>query len=163
MTLYYKPDHVRLYAQARPSMPQTVFEDTISYCKSVGNKFQLVLDVGCGSGQNTPALAEYFTQVIGTDLSHTQITEAKSQHPDINFRVAAAEDLSFAADGSVDLVACFTSFHWFNHEKFYEEIKRVLAPGGVLMACSYNSDIFLDNQEEPDIICKVKSFPICSV
>lgn len=44
--------------------------------------FQLGVDVGCGSGQNTLLLAKYFEKVVGTDVSEAQIEEAKrAAHP----------------------------------------------------------------------------------
>lgn len=39
----------------------------------------LALDIGCGSGQSTIALAPYFKKVIGCDVSETQINCAKKE------------------------------------------------------------------------------------
>lgn len=38
---------------------------------------ELVVDVGCGSGQGTRFLAEHFKKVVGTDISEAQIQEAR--------------------------------------------------------------------------------------
>jgi ubiquinone/menaquinone biosynthesis C-methylase UbiE len=35
-----------------------------------------------------------------------------------------------AVDGSVDLVAAAQAAHWFDHDRFHAECRRVLAPGG---------------------------------
>lgn len=41
------------------------------------NLAELVVDVGCGSGQGTRFLAEHFKKVVGTDISEAQIQEAR--------------------------------------------------------------------------------------
>lgn len=41
------------------------------------NPAELVVDVGCGSGQGTRFLAEHFKKVVGTDISEAQIQEAR--------------------------------------------------------------------------------------
>ena len=46
----------------------------------------------------------------------------------IEFRQGPAEDLSFIETGSVDLVLTGTAIHWFDHEKFFKEVQRILKP-----------------------------------
>lgn len=41
------------------------------------NPAELVVDVGCGSGQGTRFLAAHFKKVVGTDISEAQIQEAR--------------------------------------------------------------------------------------
>lgn len=41
------------------------------------NPAELVVDVGCGSGQGTRFLAEHFKEVVGMDVSEAQIQEAR--------------------------------------------------------------------------------------
>jgi ubiquinone/menaquinone biosynthesis C-methylase UbiE len=48
--------------------------------------------VGCGSGQSTRLISPYFKRVIGTDVSESQVEEAKKQCPtseilNISFRL----------------------------------------------------------------------------
>lgn len=52
--------------------------------------------------------------------------------------MSPAEKLE-AEDDSVDLVVCSQSMHWFNLDKFYPEVKRVLKPNGVLGATGYSN------------------------
>ena len=57
-------------------------------------------------------LAPYFDQVIGIDVSSTQIEEAKKSHASVanlDFKVGPAEVLPFE-DNSVDLVSSLKSF-----------------------------------------------------
>ena len=49
----------------------------------------IAIDVGCGPGNSTRPLAEYFDQVIGCDISETQVAEAQkdpSNPSNISFR-----------------------------------------------------------------------------
>ncbi|MBA3322004.1 MAG: methyltransferase domain-containing protein [Pyrinomonadaceae bacterium] len=90
-----------------------------------------VLDVGCGSGWAARMFADLATDghVVGVDVSDEMIREAREQSADyanINYRVARADDLPFAAE---------TFSHAFSMETLYyspdigaalREIKRVL-------------------------------------
>jgi len=111
----------------------------------VGKKYKLAVDVGCGPGQSTFPLCQYFESVIGLDTSEAQVKEARLKvgqghikgQGSVTFRVGDAEDLSFLADNSVDLITVATAIHWFDVEKFCVECHRVLRPGGVLAAYCY--------------------------
>ncbi|WP_440989199.1 class I SAM-dependent methyltransferase [Haloarchaeobius baliensis] len=57
-----------------------------------------VLDLGCGSGRVTAPLAERGFDVVGVDVSETMIEVAEALHPDVEFRVGDATELSFPAE-----------------------------------------------------------------
>jgi SAM-dependent methyltransferase len=40
-------------------------------------------------------------------------------------------------DGSVDLVTAFMAAHWFDLPAFFKEVRRILAPGGVVALACY--------------------------
>ncbi|XP_037073180.1 putative methyltransferase DDB_G0268948 [Pollicipes pollicipes] len=92
-----------------------------------------VLDVGCGSGQNTRCLAPHFRSVLATDISPAQIKEATARNTfaNIEYRVAAAEEIPMPAE-SVQLVTACTCCHYFDMPRFFAEADRVLAPAGIL-------------------------------
>lgn len=50
--------------------------------------------------------------------------------------VALAED-SGLETGTVDLITVAQALHWFDLPRFYDEASRVLVPGGVIAAWSY--------------------------
>jgi ubiquinone/menaquinone biosynthesis C-methylase UbiE len=76
-----------------------------------------------------------FDCVIATDASEKQIATAE-KNPRIEYRVAAAEE-SGVNSSSVDLVTIAQALHWFDLEKFYSEVRRVLRPRGVIAATAY--------------------------
>src|SRR6266498_852746 len=54
-----------------------------------------VLDAGCGSGRDTYILSEMGLDVIGLDLSHGLIAEARKRFPTNDFREGDFLDLPF--------------------------------------------------------------------
>ena len=95
-----------------------------------------VLDVGCGDGDLALALWERIAQVTGIDASPEMIDaarlRAKNQKAAIAFEVAAAEHLPLASD-QFDLVVAVTILCFVpNAAPVFQEIARVLRPGGRL-------------------------------
>lgn len=131
-TLFERQSHA--YATARPGYPTSLYASLATLAPSS----RLAWDCGCGSGQATVELAAHFEHVHGTDLSVEQITHA-TPHPHINYQVAPAEHMPLLQAGSVDLIAVATAIHWFDIEAFYEEVRRVLRPEGVLAIWAYSS------------------------
>ena len=124
--------HAAIYREARPTYPDALF----AWLARQAPDTELVWDCGCGNGQATVALAEHFARVVGTDPSANQIAQARSR-ANVDYRVEPAERSSLA-DASVDLVAVAQALHWFDHARFYAEVKRVLKPGGIFAAWAYS-------------------------
>ncbi len=76
-----------------------------------------------------------FERVIATDASEKQIAHAE-QHPRVEYRTAAAEESSLDAR-SVDVVTVAQALHWFELERFYLEVRRVLKSQGLVAAWAY--------------------------
>jgi ubiquinone/menaquinone biosynthesis C-methylase UbiE len=99
-----------------------------------------VLDVGCGIGGSARFLAENFgARVTGIDLTleycelATELSERAGLSELLNFQQASALALPYA-DDTFDVV--WTEHVQMNIEdkaKFYEEMVRVLRPGGTLI------------------------------
>ncbi|XP_077861687.1 putative methyltransferase DDB_G0268948, partial [Saccoglossus kowalevskii] len=127
------------YQKFRPTYPKGVVERIISY---LGDKkpgpYNLAVDVGCGSGQSTRILGDYFEQVIGCDVSESQIREAIGNNisPNVEYRNGSDRNIP-AADCTVDLVTSAQASHWFNRNKFYKEVDRVLKPRGCFAVYGY--------------------------
>lgn len=120
-----------IYARYRPQYPAALYE----WIASIAPGHDRVWDCGTGSGQAATGLTQYFDYVIATDASTQQIAKA-TPHPQIEYRVAHAEK-SGLADQSMDAVTVAVALHWFDLFRFYSEVKRVLKPGGVIVAWCY--------------------------
>jgi ubiquinone/menaquinone biosynthesis C-methylase UbiE len=120
------------YSKYRPTYPEKLFEYLASCCK----QNQQAWDCGTGNGQAARSLAEYFDNVIATDASKEQLQQALA-HPKVTYRIEPAEKVSLA-DKSTDLVTVAAAVHWFNFDKFYAEVKRVLKPDGIIAVWGYH-------------------------
>ncbi|MHB2025705.1 MAG: class I SAM-dependent methyltransferase [Elusimicrobiota bacterium] len=127
--LFSKQAHA--YARFRPTYPPELFE----YLASLVAGRALAWDCGTGNGQAAVGLTPYFKRIIATDLSEKQIAQAK-RHPKIDYRTAVAED-SPLLDKSADLTISAQAAHWFNLERFYGQVRRVLKPGGIIALWCY--------------------------
>ncbi|NTW50961.1 MAG: class I SAM-dependent methyltransferase [Chlorobiaceae bacterium] len=119
------------YALFRPSYPDTLF----AWLASVAPARRMAWDCATGSGQAAAGLVAYFERVVATDASQAQIQGAVL-HPRVEYRVALA-DASGLNDRSVDLVTVAQALHWFDMERFYDEVRRVLVADGVLVVWCY--------------------------
>lgn len=120
------------YAEFRPRYPESLYRWLTANAPGTAR----VWDCACGSGQASVDLAKTFAQVVATDLSAEQLRQARS-HPRIEYRVALAED-SGLPPASQDLVTVAQALHWFDCQRFYAEVRRVLRPGGLLAVWSYS-------------------------
>jgi SAM-dependent methyltransferase len=121
------------YAASRPAYPRALYE----WLARIAPGRDRAWDCACGNGQAARDLAGYFSHVIATDLSAEQLCEA-TPHPRIEYRVAVAESCGLPA-GSCDVVTVAQALHWFELDRFYQEVRRVLRPGGVLAAWCYGA------------------------
>ena len=129
------------YNKFRPKYPAELF----SYLASVSNQHQKAWDCATGTGQSAISLSEYYSTVIATDASETQIENAEKKQG-VVYRVATAEN-SNIEDSSIDLITVAQAFHWFNIDEFSKEANRVLKDKGILSMWTYN---LLSVQEDID-------------
>ncbi len=91
-----------------------------------------ILDVGCGPGGGTAALAT-FGDVVGLDPSPDAISSLRRRHRSIRVTRGRAEQLPFT-DATFDVVTCVDVLYTVGpHLRAVREMARVLAPGGRLV------------------------------
>jgi ubiquinone/menaquinone biosynthesis C-methylase UbiE len=93
-----------------------------------------VLDVGCGDGGLTRAMARAGAVATGVDISESRLAEARAKEavPGADYREGRGEKLPFP-DGSVDAVLYHNALHHVPVElqaAALVEAARVLKPGG---------------------------------
>jgi SAM-dependent methyltransferase len=122
------------YARFRPRYPPSLFD----WLAEVAPGRVLAVDVGTGNGQSAVELGERFERVVALDPSEAQLANA-TPHPRVTYRPGPAEATGVDG-GSADLVAASQAFHWFDHPRFYEEVRRIARPGGVVAVWCYGID-----------------------
>jgi len=87
-----------------------------------------ILDVGCGGGILSEALARSGARVTGLDLSEASIQVAKQhaqqQRLDIDYRYESIQEVAQKQAGTFDAVTCM------------EMLEHVPEPGKIVMACA---------------------------
>lgn len=121
-----------LYAAARPQYPKELYEFLASCCASRDRAW----DCGTGSGQAAINLAQYFSEVHATDASEQQIANA-IQKENVLYSVQPAESTRFP-DHYFDLVIVAQALHWFDFDRFWSEVKRLLKRDGIFAAWGYD-------------------------
>jgi SAM-dependent methyltransferase len=119
------------YARYRPSYPPELF----AWLAAQAPGRRMSVDVGTGSGQAAVALAQQFERVIAVDPSEKQLASAVPSEK-VEYMLGAAEATGVDA-GSADLLTAAQCFHWFDREKFFAEVRRVVRPGGCLAIWCY--------------------------
>lgn len=127
----YFSEHAGQYAQFRPDYPASLFE----FLARQAPHQKLALDSASGNGQAAMSLLKYFERVIASDSSFNQIAQSPNS-PHLFKMVAKAEESAIAAD-TVALITVAQAAHWFDHQAFWTEAKRVLSPGGLVAIWSY--------------------------
>jgi trans-aconitate 2-methyltransferase len=88
-----------------------------------------IVDLGCGAGQLTARIAEAGARVMGIDRSPEMIAQARTNFPQVDFRVGDATD--FAVDEPVDAVFSNAVLHWVRDAgAAADSVARALKPGG---------------------------------
>lgn len=118
------------------------------WSKAVGEKFLAWLappanarwlDIGCGTGAFSQLIAERCapTSLSGIDPSPAQIAAARTKLPNADLRVGDSLALPFG-DGECDIVASALVLHFIpDRAKAFAEMKRVVSPGGVVAAYTW--------------------------
>jgi ubiquinone/menaquinone biosynthesis C-methylase UbiE len=113
-----------------------------------GRSGTVALDVGCGNGRHTEALAEVAQTAVGVDLSRGLLDEAISRARDRGFADSAAFVHGDAGalpvrDGAVDLAVYVATLHHLSPRdarvESLNELARVLAPGGVALVSAWST------------------------
>lgn len=125
-------EQAKSYRQFRPTYEPALFD----WLARIAPSRERAWDCGCGSGQASTDLAARFDQVIATDSSRQQLALAESR-PNLEYRCEPAERTSLP-DRSIDLTLVAQALHWFDHDAFYNEVRRVSKPNAVVVAVSYN-------------------------
>lgn len=103
-----------------------------------------VLDIASGEGYGSALLAQVARSVIGVEIDPAVVSHAS--------RTYGRDNLSFMAgdarrirlpDDAFDVVTSFETIeHFYEHDLFLREIRRVLRPGGVLIISTPDRDIY---------------------
>jgi SAM-dependent methyltransferase len=121
-----------LYDRARRPYPHEVVDDLVGLAGlGPGSR---VVEVGCGTGQATVALAERRLRITCIELGGRLAAIARrnlAAYPDVEVVQADFEEWD-PSRRDYDAVVSFNAFHWIDPARRYELVARLLRPGGML-------------------------------
>jgi len=111
-------------------------------------KGKKILDVGAGTGRLSLPLFNEGALVTALDVSAEMLKLLKQKQPDIDIVTGEAEDMPFP-DNTFDVVVCaFLIVHLKDPIVFFDEVYRVLKPGGKFLVTNINQ------KEPPEVKTK---------
>lgn len=125
-------EDAELYDRMRPTYPAALFEDLASFGQlGPGSR---VLEIGCGTGQATRALAECGYQLTAIDLGAEMVAVARrnlASFAHVEVLLANFEAWPLPAQ-PFDAVLSATAFHWLDQATRVPKAAAALRPGGTL-------------------------------
>ncbi len=127
-----------LFRSGELTVSEEIGTDMINICQGKDPARMRVLEIGCGAGRVTRALARVFGEVYGVDISSEMVRQASlalADYPHAHVLRNNGKDLSVLGDLVFDFA--FSSIV-FQHipsraviENYVREVHRVLRPGGL--------------------------------
>lgn len=124
------------YARYRPGYPPSLFG---YLARGLGwTRKDVVLDVGCGTGQVCVPLAAYVRGVVAVDplvgmLDHARLAAARAGVTNIDWRQADSGDLADLGVSGAAAAVFAASFHWTDRAAVARALDDVLAPDGTIV------------------------------
>ena len=130
MQEYYEDLWERLPEQLAP--PD--FERRMSFLRREVDAGDRVIDLGCGSGEFTAALAAAGVRTVGAEVARAAVRRAQARHPSLEFVLVPIDGPLPFDDGTFDVVwASEVIEHIADTARWLSEVRRVLAPRGRLL------------------------------
>lgn len=124
------------YAEHRPDYPEKALAWGLA---GAGRTPERVLDLAAGTGKVTEGLLALGVTVTAVEPDAEMLEELTKALPSVTPLIGTAEEIPLP-DASVDAVVVGQAVHWFDLDRAYPEIARVLEPGGVLAALWNHDD-----------------------
>ncbi len=102
---------------------------------------ELVVEIGCGTGDHILSLAKRCASGVGVDFSSAMIRRARERAPDgkVSFRVDDATRLETFGRAEADVVVCVGSLeHVPDKRAVFAAVRRILKPGGRFVCLTVN-------------------------
>lgn len=117
-------EHYRSY---RPPLHEIILKK----CISGKEGFDIGLDIGCGTGQSSKALAKFCAKVVAIDPS-TSMLEKAIYHPHIEYQNYDGQRLNFE-NNRFDIITFAGSLYYAKSQKLLAEVVRISKPSGSIV------------------------------
>ncbi|MGY6657705.1 methyltransferase domain-containing protein [Amycolatopsis sp. TRM77291] len=124
------------YAAHRPDYPEKALAWGLAGARHAPER---VLDLAAGTGKVSEGLLALGVEVTAVEPDEKMLAELKKALPSVTPLIGTAEEIPLP-DDSVDAVVVGQAVHWFDLDRAYPEMARVLKPGGVVAALWNHDD-----------------------
>lgn len=119
------------YDRYRPDYPAALLEWGLAPVRDTAGL--RVLDLAAGTGKLTEGLHTLGVDVVAVEPDAAMLARLTERLPDVEAHVGTAESIPLP-DASVEAIFVGQALHWFDLERAFAEMGRVLRPGGHLVA-----------------------------
>ena len=126
------------FQSGRQTVKELILNDMINICRGRDPKQMRVLEIGCGVGRITRALAEVFGEVVAVDVSSVMVEKARgylSSCENVSLFVNNGRDLEVLGNGCFDFAFSHITFQHIPSKdvirSYIAETGRLLRPGGL--------------------------------
>ena len=126
------------YRSGEETVECDIHSDMINVCQGKDPKQMTVLEIGCGAGRVTRAMAKLFGEVHAVDVSGEMVRQAREalrDFPNAHVYQNNGEDLGVVPEREFDFAFSTSVFHHIGRreiiESYVREVSRLLRPGAL--------------------------------
>lgn len=113
------------HAKNRPEFAASIYYEIENFQNLLpSEKFDKVLEIGCGYGRLSPWIAEHGIDYVGIDIDTEALNMASELHPDLSFKRENVTNLSFS-ENSFDLIISNTVLHHIPNGFFPDAVNSI--------------------------------------
>lgn len=117
-----------IYDEGRPHLPGKAIEILKRY---LNNEIEVIVDIGCGTGNSTEICTDYADKVIGIEPSEDMLKKAREkENSKLTFLKGYGNNTGLESN-IADIVICSQAFHWMETDSTIKEVSRILKKGGI--------------------------------
>ena len=117
-----------IYDEGRPHLPGKAIEILKRY---LNNEIEVIVDIGCGTGNSTEICTDYANKVIGIEPSEDMLKKAREkENSKLTFFKGYGNNTGLESN-IADIVICSQAFHWMEPDSTIKEVSRILKKGGI--------------------------------
>jgi SAM-dependent methyltransferase len=126
------------FASGERTVAEEILTDMINICQGKDPREMRVLEIGCGAGRVTRALARLFGTVYGVDISGEMIAQAQralADYPNAHLYQNSGADLAVLGEVEIDFAFSSIVFQHIPSREvignYVREVHRLMRPGGL--------------------------------
>jgi SAM-dependent methyltransferase len=142
------------YHRFRHGYPGAVTEALVAAFGLTGQ--DVIVDLGCGTGQLTLPMARYLRAVIGVDvepdmLEHGQQAARDADVSNVTWMLGGDTDIPalrrLLGDSSVGAITIAQALHWMNHRELFRNAAPLLRPSGGIAVVTNGTPLWLQETD----------------